>query len=148
MNTGGQKMRNLTISELAKETNVNVATVRYYEKRGLIAAPPRTESGYRMFSHETAADIKLIKRAQDLGFTLEEIKTIILIYKADHYFPTEDMYQFANAKIKEIDEKINQLNNLKSLLENAMNVSDSALPPPKQLCPLLNILSKGEDTNS
>ena len=141
-------MINLTISELAKQCNVNVATVRYYEKRGLIATPPRTEAGYRMFSLETAADIKLIKLAQDLGFTLEEIKTILLIYKTEHYFPTKDMYQFANTKIKDIEEKIIQLNNLKSLLEKAVNDSDLALPPPKPLCPLIKILSEGEGKNS
>lgn len=135
-------MNHLTIGELAKASNVKVATVRYYEKRGLIAKPPRTESGYRMFSQESVADIKMIKHAQDLGFTLEEIKKLILIYKIEDYFPTEEMYQFAKMKMIEIDEKITQLNNLKSLLENAMDFPVSELPPPKESCPLLKKLSE------
>lgn len=70
----------LTIGEIARQSNVHVETIRYYEKRGLIAEPPRTESGYRMFSQETITEIKMIKHAQELGFTLEEIKKILAIY--------------------------------------------------------------------
>lgn len=132
----------LTIGEIAKQSNVHVETVRYYEKRGLIVKPPRTESGYRMFSQETITEIKMIKHAQELGFTLEEIKKILAIYRTVDYFPTEEMYQFSKVKVQEIDRKIAQLKNLKALLENAINYPDSELPLPKKSCPLIKKLSE------
>lgn len=138
---GGQKMTRLIIGELAKQSNVNIATVSYYEKRGLIAKPPRTESGYRMFSHNAVTEIKMVKHAQELGFTLEEIKKILSIYRVEDYFPTKELYQISKEKIIEIDEKVAQLKNLKSLLENAMKNTASELPDPKESCPLLKKLS-------
>lgn len=145
MQIGGQEMKELTISELAKKSNVKISTIRYYEKRGLLGTPSRTESGYRMFSQSIIGDIKMIKHAQDLGFTLEEIKKLLSIYKIQDYFPTEEMYQFSKAKIVEIDEKIAQLNNLRALLVNALSFPISELPPPKELCPVLIKLFEGRE---
>src|SRR5690625_7963069 len=67
--------RSLKTSELADLAGVNVHTVRYYESRGLLPKPPRTRSGYRMYGSEHVAHIRFIKRAQELGFTLEEIRS-------------------------------------------------------------------------
>lgn len=136
-------MGSLTIGELAKEAKVNIATVRYYEKRGLIERAPRTESGYRVFPPETVEDIKTIKNAQDLGFTLEEIKKVMAIYKVDDYFPTEEMHQLSKEKLVEVNEKIDQLNRLRSLLENAMACPVSEEPLPKKSCPLMKTLAEG-----
>ncbi len=68
-------METLTVGQLAKDTHVNVETIRYYERRGLIPPPPRHESGYRQFSKETIARVRFIKRAQEVGFTLKEISS-------------------------------------------------------------------------
>ncbi|MED4533070.1 heavy metal-responsive transcriptional regulator [Metabacillus fastidiosus] len=137
-------MNYYTISEVAKRTNVNIATVRYYEKRGIMDKPTRSESGYRIFSDEAIETIKLIKYAQSLGFTLEEIKKILAIYKTESYFPTDEMYNFSVEKIGEIEEKITQLNKLKALLQTAVNYPDSELPLTKGSCPIIKILSEGE----
>ncbi|MGM0875813.1 MAG: heavy metal-responsive transcriptional regulator [Bacillota bacterium] len=140
-------MKDLTVSQVAKAANVNIETIRYYEKRGLIPKPPRTESGYRMFSYETVEEIQFIKRAKDLGFTLEEIKTLLTICKDEEYFPTDEMYQFAILKVQEIEEKIQQLNNFKSLLELATKRPNSELPHPKNQCPIIKILSERSINN-
>jgi len=58
----------LTISRLARLGGVNLETVRYYERQGLLAKPPRTASGYRLFPQEAARRLRFIKRAQELGF--------------------------------------------------------------------------------
>ncbi|MGG3890499.1 MerR family transcriptional regulator [Metabacillus fastidiosus] len=137
-------MNYYTISEVAKITNINIATVRYYEKRGLVDKPIRNKSGYRMFSDEIIENIKLIKQAQSLGFTLEEIKKILAIYRTESYFPAEEMYNFSVEKIGEIEEKINQLNILKALLQTAVHCADSDLPLTKSSCPVIKILSEGE----
>ncbi|MCH1626736.1 MerR family transcriptional regulator [Ferdinandcohnia quinoae] len=112
-------MKKLTISQVAKSANVNVETIKYYEKRGLLPKPERNGSGYRQFSKSAIGDVLLIKKAQEIGFTLNEIKQILELIKQDHYFPTDEMNAFAIAKINEINEKIARLESFKSLLEQA-----------------------------
>ncbi|MEX2603214.1 MAG: MerR family transcriptional regulator, partial [Gracilimonas sp.] len=65
------------IGEVAKRANVNKETVRYYEKRKLIPKPDRRRSGYRIFTQRHIDQIRFIKRAQELGFTLSEIKELL-----------------------------------------------------------------------
>lgn len=137
-------MNGLTMSEVAKESNVNITTVRYYEKRGLLSKPPRSQAGYRMYSTEAIEDIKFIKKAQDLGFNLEEIKKLLSIYKEEEYFPSEEMHQFSVEKFKEIEEKIQQLNEFKSLLELVTKLPSSDLPKSKSQCPIIKKLTVGE----
>lgn len=110
-------MEGLTIGQVAREANVNIETIRYYERRGLIFEPPRTESGYRKFPLEVVEDIKFIKRTQDLGFTLEEIKSL-LSASNDEKFRSDEMRDFATSKIKEIETKIHDLHQMKTLLED------------------------------
>lgn len=140
-------MTGLTMSQVAKEANVNIATVRYYEKRGLIYTPPRAEAGYRIFSYQTVNDITFIKKAQDLGFTLEEIKHLLAICREEDYFPTEEMHQFAVRKLKEIDIKIQQLIKLQALLEIVTTHFPSEQPLQKNQCPIINKLKEGEIHN-
>ncbi|WP_100401202.1 MerR family transcriptional regulator [Bacillus sp. FJAT-44742] len=128
-------MEGLTISQVAKEANVNIETIRYYERRGLISEPPRTESGYRKFPQEVVKDIKFIKRTQDLGFTLEEIKSL-LSASNDEKFRSEEMHHFATSKIKEIETKIHDLHQMKTLLEDlAEKCPGSGIP--KNGCPII-----------
>jgi Hg(II)-responsive transcriptional regulator len=110
-------MEGLTIGQVAREANVNIETIRYYERRGLIFEPPRTESGYRKFPLKVVEDIKFIKRTQDLGFTLEEIKSLISASN-DEKFRSEEMHDFTTSKIKEIETKIHDLHQMKTLLED------------------------------
>src|SRR3989442_10720788 len=72
-------MKSLTIGRLAKQAGVNVETVRFYERRGLLPKPPRSASGYRLFPAETARRLKFIRRAQELGFSLTEIRELLLL---------------------------------------------------------------------
>ena len=63
-------------AEVATEAGVNVQTLRYYERRGLLAAPARLPSGYRNYRPETVRIVRFVKQAQQLGFSLEEIETL------------------------------------------------------------------------
>ena len=67
----------LTIGKLSKATAVKVETIRYYERIGLLGTPSRTDAGYRTFSERDAARLRFIKRGRELGFSLEEIRTLI-----------------------------------------------------------------------
>src|SRR5690625_2787530 len=110
-------MEGLTISQVAKEANVNIETIRYYERRELISEPPRTESGYRKFPQEVVEDIKFIKRTQDLGFTLSEIKSL-LAASNDENFHSKEIRDYATRKVNEIETKIHDLHKMKTLLED------------------------------
>ena len=69
----------LTRGELAKQGGVNIETIRYYEQRGLLPKPPRSQAGYRLFSLDDVQRVRFIKRAQQLGFTLEEVTSLLTL---------------------------------------------------------------------
>src|SRR5437667_2478865 len=72
-------MEALTRGALAQQGRVNAETIRYYERRGLLPKPPRTPSGYRVFSSDAVRRVRFIKRAQGLGFSLKEIKALLAL---------------------------------------------------------------------
>ncbi len=67
----------MTIGQVAAGAGVNIQTVRYYERRGLLPRAPRTASGYRQYDPDAVARLRFIKRAQDLGFSLQEIAELL-----------------------------------------------------------------------
>jgi DNA-binding transcriptional MerR regulator len=68
----------LRIGEVAGQAGVNIQTLRFYERRGLLAEPPRRSSGYRQYPLESVSRVRFIKRARELGFTLAEVEEILL----------------------------------------------------------------------
>ena len=70
-------MNGLTIGTVAQQAGVNIETLRYYERKGIIPKPLRTSSNYRLYSKETVRRVRFVKRAQELGFSLREIKARI-----------------------------------------------------------------------
>jgi MerR family copper efflux transcriptional regulator len=112
-------MQKLTIGRLAELGGVNLETVRYYERRGLLPNPPRTQAGYRQFSPDTAQRLRFIKRAQELGFSLEEIRDLLAL----RIEPGNcvDVRARAQAKISDIEEKMKTLAAMKSALRNLVN---------------------------
>ena len=102
------------IGQLAKETGTHVETIRYYERRGLIAEPSRRASGYREFPPEYVERIRFIKRAQTLGFTLREISELLAL--ADGNPACKDIRKFAEEKVKDIETRIHDLQKIKVVL--------------------------------
>jgi len=72
-------MDRLTIGKAAEQGGINLQTIRYYERQGLLPEPPRHNSGYRMLSIDAVKRLRFIKRAQDLGFSLKEIKELLAL---------------------------------------------------------------------
>lgn len=105
---------NLKTSELADRAGVNVHTVRYYESRGLLPEPPRTRSGYRKYGSEHVAHIRFIKRAQDLGFTLDEIKELLSLRVVPG--GGAEVREKTATKMAEIDRKIDDLQAIRAKL--------------------------------
>lgn len=108
-------MESITIGTLAKKSNVRKETVRYYERRGLIPEPPRTESGYRQYSQEALTRILFIKRAQGLGFSLKEIGELLSL-RVNKNTTCGDFKNIAEVKISEIEDKIRSLDEIKNAL--------------------------------
>jgi MerR family transcriptional regulator, mercuric resistance operon regulatory protein len=102
-----------TISKVAKELAINVETVRFYERRGLIEQPPKPEIGYRKYPEDTLNRIRFIKRAQELGFTLEEITHLLSINDR----PCGQVQELANHKLGAVKEKMADLRRLQKALK-------------------------------
>jgi MerR family mercuric resistance operon transcriptional regulator len=108
-------MEGLTTAALAKEGGVNVETIRYYERHGLLPKPPRTPSGYRKFSGDAVARLRFIRRAQELGFSLKEIKDLLAI-RLKPGSSCADVRRKAESKLADVDEKIRQLHDIREAL--------------------------------
>jgi MerR family mercuric resistance operon transcriptional regulator len=132
-------MKTLSVGQLAKDANVNIETVRYYERRGLLPEPKRRESGYREYSPEDVFRIKFIKRAQELGFTLKEISELLAL-RVDAKTTCAKVKKQAEAKISDIEEKILLLKKMKAALGKlASSCKDHK---PQQGCPILEYLNE------
>ncbi len=108
--------RQLTRGELAKRGGVNIETIRYYERRGLLPKPPRSASGYRLFSVEDTRRVHFIKRAQELGFSLKEIEELLTLQNEPHTTRAA-VRKRAEAKIADIEKKLRDLQAMKESLE-------------------------------
>jgi MerR family mercuric resistance operon transcriptional regulator len=113
-------MKALTIGRLARATGVNLETVRYYERRGLLPRPPRSTSGYRLFPEDAAKRLKFIRRAQELGFSLREIRELLSLRVARNASCTA-VCRKADAKIADIESKIRSLESMKKTLSRLRN---------------------------
>ncbi|MCH7574416.1 MAG: MerR family transcriptional regulator [Candidatus Marinimicrobia bacterium] len=130
-------MTSLTTGQLAKRANVNVETIRYYERRGIIPEPPRRESGYRQYPDDAVARIQFVKRAQELGFTLKEIQELLNL-RVDPETPCAVVKNRTDLKIMDIEEKLRSLKRIKKAL-NQLAASCSGRGPVGD-CPILQAL--------
>ena len=101
-------LKGLTAGKLARAAVVNVETLRYYERRGLIPEPPRKESGYRVYPETAVERLRFIKGAQALGFTLEEIRDLLDL-RVDEHAHRADVRRRAQEKLLFIERKIKAL---------------------------------------
>ena len=111
----------LTIGFLAKAANVNIETIRYYQRIGLITEPDKPLKGYRSYPTETLKRIKFIKRAQQLGFNLKEVAELLQLGNGNSKDRCSDVRQRAELKREHIDQQINDLKNLRSTLTQLIN---------------------------
>ncbi len=115
------KNKPLTIGFLAKAADVNIETVRYYQRIGLISEPDKPSQGYRIYPKETLKRIKFIKRAQQLGFSLQEINDLLQLGEGN----CNDVRLQAEQKRTQIDKQINDLQNLRNTLSQLINACNN-----------------------
>lgn len=135
-------MRPLTIGQLARHAGVGVETVRFYERKGLLAAPARRASGYRQYDQAGIARLRFIRRAKELGFTLNEIKELLSL-RLDPATTCADVKARAEAKIADIDGKIDTLQRMRQALVTLTKACKGR--GKSSDCPILDALDDQED---
>ena len=130
-------MEKLSIGELARQANVNIETIRYYERRGLINEPPRNKSGHRRYSHEAVKRTDFIKRCQTLGFSLKEIEEILEL-RVTSESTCADMKSRVTEKLTDVDKKIDELARIRDALSRLQKKCTGKGPIGN--CPILEEL--------
>ncbi|MEJ3742571.1 MerR family transcriptional regulator [Actinomycetes bacterium KLBMP 9797] len=115
----------LRTGEVAEQAGVNIQTLRYYERRGLLAEPIRTIGGHRLYPPDTIALLQVIKAAQRLGFALDEVAELLDAGRRRH--PTPDLRQRAIDKITEVDAKIADLTAIRTALTEVVDARCDSL---------------------
>ncbi|MDA8079044.1 MAG: heavy metal-responsive transcriptional regulator [Nitrospiraceae bacterium] len=132
-------MKYLSIGQLAKQAEVNIDTIRYYERRGLLSPPRRKESGYRQYLDDAIVRIRFIKHAKELGFSLDEIAELLSL-KLNPKTKCGDVKNRAQEKISEIEGKIQMLERMRLTLVRLTKMCEEG----KQVseCPILDALNQ------
>jgi MerR family mercuric resistance operon transcriptional regulator len=123
-----------TIGKLAKELDINVETVRFYERKGLIVQPPRPDGGYRMYDNAHINQLKFILKAKALGFTLDEVASLMSMNGN-----CADVESMGLQKLKLIREKIADLQRLEQVIQDMTNSCKTNQDPNS--CPIINSLN-------
>lgn len=132
----------MTRSELAKKCGVNIEALRYYEGRGLIDPPPRSDVGYRQYSEEDAAKIRFILNAKKLGFTLNEIMELLKL-RVHKNESCDSVLKKAQMKLNEVEKKIQGLKSMKKVLKQMIKKCEEATPTND--CPILSSFESGRE---
>lgn len=132
----------MTIGTVAEAAGVNVPTVRYYERRGIIPEPPRTPSGYRQYDETVVDRIRFIRRAQDLGFALEEIEDLLGL-RVDDPASCGRVEAATRSKLTSVETKIRELERLRTILSRLVRAC--AEREKTSACPVLGMLEDGEE---
>ncbi len=130
----------LTISHLADAAGVGVETVRFYERTGLMPGPPRTASGYRQYLPDAVERLRFIRRAQGLGFTLEEIGDLLEL-RVDEVAACSAVEASARAKLLQVEGKIAELRRIQRALGGLVAACEAREPSSE--CPILEELEEG-----
>lgn len=132
----------MKIGELAERAGVNVQTVRYYERRGLLRAPDRSPSGYREYDRPDVLQLGFIRRAKELGFTLSEIRELLEL-RVRRGTTADDVRRQAMEKLTSTRSKIRDLRRIAAGLERVISTCDAHGSP--ETCALMHAL--GADDN-
>ena len=131
----------MNIGEAANETGITAKAIRYYETIGLIAAPERTESGYRQFSDKAVQTLHFVRRARNLGFTVSQISELLSLY-GDTGRASADVRSIALARIAEIERKMAELASMRSTLSH---LAEKCHGDDRPDCPILEDLAGNDD---
>lgn len=131
----------LKIGQVSEQSDLPVKTIRFYEERGLIQAAKRTSGGFRLFEASVLTRLSFIRRSQALGLSLNDIQDILGIADSGQR-PCKDVRHKFQAKITEIDERIQQLTKLKGQLQVLIEEADQRETLDADYCPIIEHAEK------
>lgn len=134
-------MEGLKVGEVAAAAGVNLQTIHYYERRGLLPKPARTASNYRVFRTDAVRRLRFIKRAQELGFTLKEIRELLSL-RVSPRGRCADVRKRALSKVRGIDGKLRMLQSMRRALHRLIRRCSGNGPVTQ--CPILEALEEGQ----
>jgi MerR family mercuric resistance operon transcriptional regulator len=114
--------------ELAKRTNVNGETIRYYENIGLLQSPPRSKGGHRMYFEQHLTRVCFIKRCRELGFSLKEIQNLIELVDSGHY-TCEEVRERTTVHLHDVERKLSDLQKMQSTLKDMISKCNGGSTP-------------------
>ena len=129
--------------EVADLAGVNLQTLRYYERRGLLPEPPRGQSGYRIYGPESVHTVRFIKRAQQLGFSLDEVESLLDLAEGGPD-GCDAAQEVARHRIQELDRRIADLRAMRDSLDRL--VATCSMPRAQRECPLLQCIESDDPT--
>lgn len=127
----------VTIGEAAKQSGVSMKMIRHYESIGLLTAPIRTTSGYRLYAEQDIHVLRFIHRARSLGFSLDEIKELVSLWQ-DQKRSSRMVKTIANAHIEQLNQKIQEMISIRDTLANLAAHCHGDNRPD---CPILDSLA-------
>jgi DNA-binding transcriptional MerR regulator len=132
-------MNGLNIGDVAKQADVHIETLRYYERRGLVARPPRTMSNYRLSPADAVRRVRYIKRAQELGFSLKEIQKLLSL-RATPKARCTDVRERALEAVEKLP-RLSVLSTRKGIPNSEITEKSGAKPVLKSLDAMINSVS-------
>jgi DNA-binding transcriptional MerR regulator len=133
------------IGQVANETGLSIDTIRFYEKQGLLKRSPRTEGGFRLFGTGEIETLKFVRKAQELGFSLNQIREL-LILRADHVPACSHVKELLDQKLTAVAQKITELRSLELTLRRALRKCKRELtttvPGHENGCPVLEAITR------
>lgn len=128
----------MKIGELSALSGLSIDTIRFYEKQGLIPPPRRTDTNYRMYDADSPRRLIFIRKARDLGFTLQEIGQLLALSE-DGHAGAGDVKQRAKVKLSDLDRKIAEMQEMRRSLEKLVRACSGR--GPRRSCPILAALA-------
>jgi MerR family mercuric resistance operon transcriptional regulator len=136
----------LHIGKVAEETGLSIHTIRFYQREGLLKEPLRSERGFRIFDEEGVRDLKFIRKAQELGFALSEIRELLVLQRASPQ-ACSHVRDLLGKALGRVQEKIGDLTKLETELKAALRKCNRDLRRtahlPETACPVLEELGRG-----
>ena len=135
------------IGAAAKQTGLSIDTIRFYQKSGLLAPPARTNAGYRLFTESEIAQLQFIARAQDLGFSLAEIKELTSV-RNETSRACPEVRNLLHRKLQDVRNKIAVLKELEAELKRGLRSCDRALmgnTTAPSSCPVIDQITTGRE---
>jgi DNA-binding transcriptional MerR regulator len=128
--------RMLKIGDVSKRSGIGIEALRFYEKSGLLERPSRTFSGYRVYGEEVLERLEFIKRAQALGFSLDEIRRIIDDARKGES-PCDEVREIVRRRMAELDERLRELQRYRKELKHTLEEWDEVGRAPGHICGLI-----------